>query len=78
MLEGQPPATTSSAQLNTAELERPKQRILGHKLKTIFDQIRFIKKYFVYVIIFENKMNILNDLKGLFYRNIIILVNLLR
>ena len=51
--------TTSFAQLNTAELQRPKQRILGHKLKTIFDQIRFIKKYFVYVIIFENKMNIL-------------------
>ena len=46
-----------------AELEWPKQRILGHKLKTIFDQIRFIKKYFVYVIIFENKMNILKGFK---------------
>ena len=67
MLEAEA-GTTSSAQQNTTELQRPKQRILGRKLKTLFAQIRFIKKCFVYVIIVENKMSILNDfLKGLLY-----------
>ena len=61
IFDSKPASALQTAQLNSAELERPKQRTLGRKLKTIFDQIRFIMKYFVYEIIFENKINILND-----------------
>ena len=61
--DSKPASALQTAQLNFAELERPKQRTLGRKLKTIFDHIRFIEKYFVYVINVENKMNILKWFK---------------